>query len=665
MPRWTPAAIRTRMNARPRAPRNPSDSEAARDILLLLLLSALPYANTLFSDFVYDDVDQVTNNPYVHSFHHLREIFTSTVWSFQGAQGVTNYYRPLMTFGYLLCYKLFGPVPFGFHLVNLVWNAWVVCLVFAVARILLRDRRASLIAAGLFALHPIHTESVAWIAGVTDLELAAFYLLTFRLFLGLGPGQSAQHNWIRNRYARGAAMMASFAMALLSKEQALTLPAVAMVFEHAYREDRGETSLRTKLSRYVPLWTLAALYVGIRMAFLGSMAAVISRPNMTRKESLLSAVALIGQYFAKLIWPVHLSAFYIFTASNRLSDPRVLWGLAALAICAYVFLWLWRNARIVSFSVLWIGATLAPVLNARWMPASVFAERYLYLPSAGFCWLIGWAAMRAWENSEWPIFVRRMVPVALAIVVCAAAVATVERNRDWRNGTAFYESALANAPDSSLMRSNLGTLYFNGGNAAAAEREWTQALAEGPRNVFTLCNFGILRAQQGRYAESFQFFERAIRIRPDYMIAHLQYAQDLAVVGRDLEADWQYRLAVTLDPHSAEAHTDYGVFLVAHERPDDAQRQFLAAVREDPSDAAYDGLGDIYLRWNQMPQAEQSFRAALAIDSYDSRAHFGLAQTEAASGDNADAIEQYRAGLDTDPSNADALAALKRLGATP
>src|ERR1017187_5739332 len=145
------------LRARLRARETPESRRETLIFVALSLLAFIPYANTLRGGFVYDDSFQVVENPYVHSFHYLREIFTTTVWSFQGAQGVTNYYRPLMTFGYLLCYKLFGPVPFGFHLVNLVWNAWVVCLVFAVARILLRDRRAALIAAGLFALHPIHT----------------------------------------------------------------------------------------------------------------------------------------------------------------------------------------------------------------------------------------------------------------------------------------------------------------------------------------------------------------------------------------------------------------------------------------------------------------------------------------------------------------------------
>ena len=653
-----------RMNARARAPRETHTNDGARDILLLLLLAFLPYVNTLFSSFVYDDVDQVMGNPYVHSFRYLREIFTTTVWSFQGAQGVTNYYRPLMTFGYLLSYKLFGPVPFGFHLVNLAWNACVVCLVFAVARVLLRDRRAAFIAAGLFALHPIHTESVAWIAGVTDLELAAFYLLTFRLYLGLGPESAEDTAWTRNRALRVVAMIVSYALALLSKEQALTLPALAMVFEHFYREDRGASSLRTKISRYSPLWALALVYFAVRLAFLGSMAAVISRPNMTRTEAVLSGAALVGQYLAKLIWPAHLSAFYIFTASTHLGDPRVLWGLAGIALCAGAFLWLWRHAHVVSFSILWIGATLAPVLNARWMPASVFAERYLYLPSAGFCWLVGWAAVRAWENAAWPIFLRRCVPVALALAGCACAIATVERNRDWRSGGAFYQSVLQTAPDSSLMRSNFGSIEFNTGDAAGAEREWIQALAEGPRNVFTLCNFGLLRAQQRRYAESFQFFERAIRIRPDDMIAHLQYAQTLELVGRDLEAGWQYRVAAALDPNSAEALTDYGDFLAAHARYAQAQHEFAAAVQVDPTEAAYDGLGDMLLHAKETRGAEQAYRGALALDSYDSRAHFGLGAVEAANGERAAAIQQYKAGLEMDPSNADALAALKRLAAS-
>src|SRR5580704_16319165 len=145
---------------RPATPTNP-DTYA---VLGLLVLSFVPYLNTLGNGFVYDDRPQLLENPYVHSFRYLGKIFGSTVWTFQGAQGVSNYYRPLMSFAYLICYHFFGPISFGFHMVNLIFHAGVVLLLFALTEKLFGDRLMSFSAAALFALHPVHTEPVAWIA---------------------------------------------------------------------------------------------------------------------------------------------------------------------------------------------------------------------------------------------------------------------------------------------------------------------------------------------------------------------------------------------------------------------------------------------------------------------------------------------------------------------
>lgn len=626
---------------------------------LLSLLASVPYLNTLWNGFVYDDNFQVVGNPYVHSFHHLREIFTTTVWSFQGAQGVTNYYRPMMTFSYLICYQLFGPVPFSYHLVNIAWNAWVVCLVFWMGQRLLRDRFAALVAAGLFALHPIHTESVAWIAGITDLQLSVFYLLTFSLYLSLSD--SPEKTDRRPELPRRLAMVGAYVLALLSKEQALTLPALLTVYEHFFREDRNATSVREKVSRYSPLWMLAGLYLFIRLFFLGGMAAVLSRPGLSGKEIVLSAISLVGQYLRKLSWPSHLSAFYVFYKTSYFSDSRVLVGLGGLLLCAAAFLWLWKHARSAAFSFLWMGATLAPVLNARWMPASVFAERYLYLPSAGFCWLVGWSVSRIRTNSRMPAILRATAVAAVGIAALSGGIATVRRNRDWRSEKTLFLQTLATNSDASLIRSNLGSVYFNTGDQASAEREWIQALAAGPRSVFTLTDFGLLREKQGRYVESQQFFERAIRIRPDDMEAHMLYAQMLESIGRNAEADWQYRLAVTLNPYGSESHTFYGEFLYKQERWDDAKRQFEAAVRDDAAPEACDGLGDIYLHWNQPASAEKWFRLAIKYNPFDSHAHFALGGIEAADGRTKEALREYDAGLETDPSNADGLSALHKL----
>ena len=145
-------------------------------LLMLVALAVIPYGNTLRNGFVYDDIAQVVVNPYIHNFHHLREIFTSPVWSFMGgSQGTTNYYRPVMSLGYLFCYQLFGPRALGFHLANLLANVGVTLLVFLVTLRMFRSAPVALVTGCIFALHPIHSEAVDWVAAVTELELTFFF----------------------------------------------------------------------------------------------------------------------------------------------------------------------------------------------------------------------------------------------------------------------------------------------------------------------------------------------------------------------------------------------------------------------------------------------------------------------------------------------------------
>jgi Tfp pilus assembly protein PilF len=646
------------MRSRPRTAAASGDADTWA-VLALLLLALLPYLNALGGGFVYDDRQQVLDNPYVHSLQYVENIFGSTVWTFQGAQGLTNYYRPLMTLAYLFCYSLYGPVPFGFHLLNLVLHAAVVLLLFALTRRLFGDRLLALLAAGLFAVHPIHTESVAWIAGITDLELSVFFLLTFYLYLRLGDGAASR--------LTAAATLLAYALALLSKEQALVLPFLAAGYEHFYRPERDATTLREKLSRYLPLFSLAAAYVAFRAFGLGGFAPSVSRPEMGWTSVALSALALTGQYLWKLTWPLQLSAFYVFHASQSPAEPQVVAGLAGLLACTLLFLWLWRRDRLASFALLWMGATLAPVLNARWMPAGVFAERYLYLPSAGFCWLAGWAAVRIWrkaaaaENSGGFRVMRRAVPVAVAAVAVLYGARTVERNRDWRSDEVLYTKTLEQQPDAQIIRTNLGAIYFDRGDLAAAEREWTASLGPGRPYASTLNNLGLLRAQQERYDEAIDFFEQAIRERPKYMSPHRNLAKVYAETGRDQDAEQEYRLAVELAPLSAGARNEFGQFLLGRGRPADAQEQFAISAQADPNPEAQVNLGNLLASAGDVERARAAYRSAVALNPFDSRARFGLAALDESAGRLAEALSGYRAGLETDPGNAQAREAVLRL----
>ena len=632
-------------------------------VLFLILLAALPYLNSLTNAFVYDDRQQVLENPYIHSFRYLGRIFGSTVWTFEGAQGATNYYRPLMTFAYLIAYKAFGLIPFGFHLMNLALHIAVVLLVFAVAERLFRDRLLSLIAAGLFALHPIHTESVAWIAGITDLELSVFFLLTFLLYLRVAESESMP---APSRLSYIPVLIA-YLFCLLSKEQALVLPALLIVYEHFYRRGAATVPFREKFRRYLPPCLAAAAYLVFRRFVLGGFAPAIWRPAMPWSSVVLSSVALIGAYLWKLLWPAHLMAFYVFHESNSIRDPRVLGGIAGLILCAGLFVWLWRHARPMSFALLWIGATLAPVLNARWMPAQVFAERYLYLPSVGFCWLMGWGAATLWRRAQAEplsagrLLLRHAVTVGLVVVGCAYAVVAVARNRDWRSDEVLYRRTLQQQPDAQIIHTNLGVVYSDRGDWADAEREWILALGPGKPNAVTLTDLGLLRKNQKRYDEAADLFAQAIRLRPKFADAYKDLAEMYQETGRIADADTNFKQAVSLAPLDTNTRNRYGRFLREQARSAEAREQFARSAEADANAEAYDNLGDLDLAAGDALKARSNYQAALALNTFDNHADFGLAAIDERQGRVADAMREYRAGLETDPRNELALAAVQRL----
>ena len=643
--------------ARAAKPSLKAQLEANRDVttfLILFLLAFLPYSNIFFNWFVYDDSFLVVSNPYVHSFRYLRQIFTTSAWSFYGAQGISNYYRPIMTLEFLLSYQIAGPVPFSFHMVSILLNGIAVWLVFLILR-RLSDERVALVAAGLFALHPIHTEPVAWIASVGDLDLAVFYLATFLFYLKLR--ESKAKAWPR------AMMCISFALAMLSKETAITLPVLAMLFEHFYRGDRSTTTLREKFSRYSALWIVAALYLTARAAIMGGIAAVVIRPNLSWHDTVLSAIALMGSYLWKLIWPARLSAFYAFHASQHFTDRNVLLGLAGLALCAILFAALWKGSHMLSFAFAWIFLPLGPVMNARWMPAGVYGERYLFLPSVGFCWLLAWSAVQLWKGSVpfVPRLATRAVPALLCIVALAYGMRTVSRNREWGDEAMLYRGAADTQDDSSVIRTNLGSIAINRGNWKLAEQEWLQALAMDPTSGYALDDMALLRQRQDRYLESVDYSRRALRILPAYTTAHVNLADTLAVMKRTAEADWEFRVATTLSPLSTRAHNNYGKFLLAQGRSEEARAEYERSVAADFNGEASDQLGEIYASWRDFPRAEKAFRQSLADNQFDTRAHFGLGQVLESTGRPADALREYESGLAMDSSNAAAKAARIRL----
>ena len=625
-------------------------------------IAVLPYLNSLSNGFVYDDVSQVLNNPYLRSFHYLRQIFTSSVWSFQGGYaGVTNYYRPMMSFGYLVCYRLFGPNAFVFHAVNVILNAAVVLVLYDVTRRLFRSEFVAVAAALVFALHPVHSESVDWVGAVTDLELTLFFLAAFGFYLRIPRLTSGRPSgrW----FVVQTGVVLSLALAALSKEPALTLPVLLVIYEHFYREDRAETSVFEKIARYAPAWAFVPIYLVARAHFLGGFAPVqVGRPGAATDELAISAVALLGQYAAKMLWPVRLCAYYVFPTSWLVLLPEVLGGIAAVVIGSLLFILLWKWARRASFGLVWFLVTLAPALDIRWMPVGAFAERYLYLPSVGLCWVIAWACWRLWGigapfGRTWRV---GLAVVAVALMV-PAALRIVTRNRDWKDDLTFYQRTLALSPDSNVMHTNLGKLYWEQGKTDLAEQQWRAAAELAPDAPVVLDNMGLLLTSRQQYDEALADLTRAVQIAPEDSFAHRNLANLYSDLGRREEAEQEFKAALSISPLDFRTRDELGQLYLDEGRFPEAEVQFRASLALRPSLAAWLGLGISRWRQGDSEAAELDLKNAEAMDAADGRIHVALGLLYDATGRKAQALDEYQASLKTDIKDPQTKAAFQKL----
>ncbi|MGD0887486.1 MAG: tetratricopeptide repeat protein [Thermodesulfovibrionales bacterium] len=598
----------------------------ALPILIILLVSFGIYFNALFNGFVYDDKLQVLDNRWIKDLNHIPDMFSKSVWSFQGETIISNYYRPLMHLFFMLNYYIFGLRPWGFHLLNILFHTGVSILVFVIASRLLRAPSNSsqlgeqgfvgsllsppFVGALVFATHPIHTEAVAWVSGVPELSYTFFFLLSLYLYMRFEEGMKGMY----------PLSLLSFSIATFCKEPALTLPILLVAYDYIF--GKKEAGYLPFVKRYIPYLLVAGAYLVLRYRALGGFSPQRPHIVLSGYGYIINVFPLFTQYLEELLLPLNLNAFHVLHPISSIFETIGLVSSAVAAAFVGVTFLTYKKKSKVCFGLLVIALPLLPSLYIPALGENVFAERYLYLPSFGFVLLIALAL--SWAKAVKPCLASGLVIISLSLAV-VYSVGTVTRNTVWRDDLTLFTDTVRKSPDAAIPHYNLGNAYLNQNRLDEAENEYIGALKLKPDYAMAHNNLGNAYLNQNRLDEAENEYIAALKLRPDY--ADAQYNLGTAYLNQNRldEAVKEYIAALKLRPDHADAHYNLGTAYLNENRFDEAIHEYIAALKLRPDFAnAHYNLGNAYLNENRLDEAVKEFIAALKLKPDDAEVRHNL-----------------------------------------
>lgn len=503
-------------------------------IILLAVIVVAAYANSFFNPFMWDDVVLIPENTGIQDgWKSIITAFSPELWGLRTDDGAfQRYYRPMHTLLSVIDYRIWGFNPFGYHLSNTLIHLFNTVLLYFLGLRLIKEKGPALVAAAIFAAHPIHTESVTFISARVDLLSALFLLISFILYLKSSDTAKGGRSFLY-----GASLF-SFLLSLLSKEMSLTFPLLLAIYVWAF-EGR-----KNVLRRAVPYFILLGLYIVFRVfalpVFLESHKAQADVLTL-----LTTASTVVFDYIRLLVVPYPLRAYYSIVWYSA-ADMKSILSFALLLVSAVTALLCFiRGKKTAGFAIVWTFAAFAPVLNIGVLGDFSMAERFAYIPSVGF------SILAAIALSMLPS--RTAFRYASAFIVIVFVVLTFQRNRVWADELVFFMDMVEKAPESAIPHINLASVYEKRGDKDGAIMQMKEAARLAPRDAEVRYQLGFLYGQRGRFDEAVVELQTAVDLNPESVEALNALGMAYGQTGRLAQAEDAFRSALAIDPGFASA----------------------------------------------------------------------------------------------------------------
>ena len=596
----------------PSRPRNPVGWPAAAVAVAAILL----YLPALGHQFLnYDDDLYLTRNP------HLRLGLSRAglAWAFTTDHGA-NWF-PLTWLSWLLDYRIWGLDPRGFHLTNLLLHAASAALLYLVLARLTGAVGRSAFVAGVFALHPVHVEPVAWAATRKDVLSGLFWMLTLWAYVRYAE----QRSW--RRYLPVAAFLA---LGLMAKPMLVTLPFVLLLLDYWPLRRRA-------LLEKLPLFALSAASSIVTYRVQSAAGAVQGGDVYPLSIRALNALLSYLTYLRQAFWPSDLAVFYPHPGADLPRAAALGAGLLIAAVTAVAVATRRRHPYLL-VGWLWFLGTLVPVIGLVQLGTQSHADRYLYLPLIGLSMAVAWT-VHDLGAARWP----RAPPALGAAALAALALVSVRQLAYWRDSAVLFARALQVTRENAVGHLNLGLELADRREYAEAERHLEEAIRIHPASAPAHGVLAEVLAREGRRAEAVERFRTALRLDPTLSRVHNGFGRALLEGGAVEEAALHFREALRLDPGYAEAHSNLGVALLRGGSFAEAVEHLREATALDPaSGEAHNNWGVALMNRGEMDEAVRHFERAAELDA-DADGNWALAL--ARRGDFGGASERYRRAL--------------------
>jgi Flp pilus assembly protein TadD len=620
--------------------------------LLVLVTMALYWPTTAYDFINFDDPEYVTANPHVQG---------GLTWDNTGWALTTLYYglwHPLTWISHMLDCQCFGLRPGWHHLTSVLLHVANTVLLFIVLRRMTGARWRSSMVAALFALHPLHVESVAWVAERKDVLSTFFVMLTLW----------AYHRYTQIKSQKPALRfpLSSFYLlsilfyvgGLMSKPMIVTLPLILLLLDY-WPLRRFELStlnsqlltLRRLLVEKLP-FLLAALLTGlITLRAANRVGSLPSAAECPIPDRLANAVLSYARYFLQVFWPGKLAVYYPFPATfsawSVTGAALLLVGVSVAAVC------LARRRPYVIVGWLWFLVTLLPVIGLIQLSTYSHADRYTYVP------LIGVFVSLVWGGGELVSHCRGLAIAWPAAAVAALMVLCVARTRQqvgyWKESETLFRHALEVTENNYIAHNNLGVAFLSKDQIDEAISQCHEAIRLKPNDSLAYNNLGVALLRNGQIDQAISQLQEALRLEPTDAEAHYHLGNALARKGQIDGAISQFQEALRLKPDDAGTHNNLGNALARKGQIEKAVSQYEAAICLKPNDAdAHSNLGITLLRNGQIEQAISQLQEALHLKPDDADAHYYLGSALASKSQMDEAISQFQEALRLKPDDADA-----------